>query len=175
MRFIRDIILFFIGLLLALFSVALARLGYGAFGLVQIPIIALVTMVFFFKESRLAALTAGLGLGLDAMSAYPFLTWTMILAATALFGWYLARTVLTNRSLPSLIMLGVAMRLGYFIFEIAFSRAAEFFGGTVWYMVSTIDLPRVLGAFGVELAALAVIFVIYVRSHGERSRMLSHL
>jgi hypothetical protein len=175
MRFFRDTILFMVGLLLALFSVALARLGYGAFGLVQIPIIALVVTVFFFKESRLAALAAGLGLGLDAMSAYPYLTWTMILAATALFGWYLARTVFTNRSLPSLIMLGVAMRIAYFVFELAFSRAAEVFGGTVWYEASAIDPVRVLGAFGIELASLAFVFIIYVRSRGERSRMLSHL
>jgi len=175
MRFARDIGIFILGLLVALSSVALSRIGGEVLGLVQIPVVGLVITVFFFKESRLAALVAGLGLGLDLMSSYPFLVWTAILAATAVFGWWLSRTVLTNRSLLSLIMLGAAMRLAYFVFETVVSRAAELFGATVWYMASTMDPLSALAAFGIEMAALVVVFIIYVRSRGERSGMLTHV
>jgi hypothetical protein len=42
-------------------------------------------------------------------------------------------------------------------------------------MISGIDIWRALTAFGIEMAALSFIFLIYVRSRGELSRMLTHL
>ena len=175
MRFVSDLGLFVSGLITALISVSFARLGNGPWNLVQIPAIVLVLAVFFLKENRLAALTVGMGVGLDILSAYPFFIWTAILAATTLIGWRLSKTVFTNRSLPSLIILGTAMRLAFFIFELVFSRMAQIFGGSVWYMILAIDLWRVFVAFGIEMAALVVFFFVYMRSRGERSRMLTHL
>jgi hypothetical protein len=175
MRLVYDIGLFFAGLIAALLSVSVVRSGGATWGLVQIPVIILAVTVFFMKESRLAALTVGLGIGLDALSVYPFFTWTMIVALTALTGWWLSKTVLTNRSLPSLIMLGAAMRIIYFIYELVLSRMGQLFGGSVWYMVTGIDIWRALTAFGIEMAALSLVFFIYVRSRGELSRMLTHL
>jgi len=175
MRIVSDIGLFVLGLMAALVSVSFARSAGGAWGFVQIPVIVLVLAVFFLKENRLASLAAGIGIGLDVLSAYPFFIWTAIIVATVLVGWWLSKTILTNRSLPSLILLGTAMRLAYFIFELAFSRMAEIFGGSVWYMASGIDLWRMLIAFGIELAALIAFFIIYMRSRGERSRMLTHV
>jgi hypothetical protein len=175
MRFIYHVWFFMLGLLAALASVSLVRPGNGSWNLVQVPVIVLTLAVFFFKEDGLAALTIGMGLGLDIVSAYPFFSWLVILAATALVGWWLSKTVLTNRSLPSLVLLGAAMHLAFFVFELAVSRAAQIFGGSVWYMVSEIDLWRALIAFGIEMAVLAIIFIIYVRLRGERSRMLTHV
>jgi len=175
MRFLSDLGLFALGLIAALFSVSIVRLAPAPWGMVQLPIIVLSLMVFFAPERHLAAFALGLGIGLDAMSAYPFFVWTAIVAAAALCGWWISRTVLTNRSLPSLILLGAAMRLAYFIFELAFSRAAELFGGSVWYLMSAIQVESVLAAFGIELATLAIVFIIYARLRGERSRMLTHV
>ena len=175
MRIVSDIGLFVLGLMAALVSVSFARSAGGAWGFVQIPVIVLVLAVFFLKENRLASLAAGIGIGLDVLSAYPFFIWTAIIVATVLVGWWLSKTILTNRSLPSLILLGTAMRLAYFIFELAFSRMAEIFGGSVWYMVMSINFLNVLLAFGIELVALVAAFMIYVRSRGEHSRMLTHL
>jgi hypothetical protein len=175
MRFVSDLGLWLIGLAAALLCVSFARLGGGAWGMVQVPVIVLTLAVFFLKEKHLAALAIGLGIGLDLASAYPFFVWTAIVAATAFAGWWLSKTVLTNRSLPSLILLGAGMRLAYFIFELVFSRTAQVFGGSVWYMVTSINFLNVLLAFGIELVALVVAFMVYVRSRGEHSRMLTHL
>jgi hypothetical protein len=175
MHLLRDIALFFLGLLAAIATVALTRFAGSTLVMVQIPVIVVIIMVFFFKENRLAATTAGLGLGLDLVSAYPFLSWTVILGATAFFGWWISRTVLTNRSLPSLIILGVSMRAIYFVFELIVSRAAELFGGTVWYKITQVDFFHAFTASAAEMVALAAIFSIYVRVRGERSRMLTHV
>jgi hypothetical protein len=110
MRIILDIGLAMVGLVIALLSISVIRMGGATWGLVQIPVIVLVAMIFFVKESRMAALTIGMGLGFDLMSSYPFFVWTAILSATAFSGWWLSRTVLTNRSLPSLLLLGAVMR-----------------------------------------------------------------
>ncbi len=175
MRLAADIGLFLCGLTLALLGVSVARSFGGPLGSVQTAVIVLAAAVFFLKESRLAALTAGLGLGMDALGAYPFLAWTMILAATALAGLWLSKTVLTNRSLPSLVLLGVGMHAAYYVFELAFSNAARLFGGTVWHHFGPFDFAGALAAFAIEMAALAAIFMVYVRSRGDRSRMLTHL
>lgn len=175
MRFISDIGLFLSGLAFALLSVSAVRSFGDPWGWVQLPVIIIAAAVFFMKDSRLASLTAGLGLGLDALSAYPFFTWTMILSITALSGLWLSKTVLTNRSLPSLVLLGAVMHAVYFVFELVFSRASQLFGGSVWYRLRGADLPRNFIAFAIEMAILAIIFIIYVRSRGERSRMLTHL
>jgi len=163
------------GLAAALLSVSFARLGNGAWGLVQIAVIVMTLAVFFLNEKYLAALTVGLGVGLDTMSSYPFFVWTAIVTATVITGWWLSKTVLTNRSLPSLILLGIGMRVSYFIFELSFSRASQIFGGSAWYLVSDINISGVLIACGIELCALFVAFMIYVRVRGEHSRMLTHL
>ena len=97
------------------------------------------------------------------------------MGGTTLVGWWLSKNVFTNRSLPSLLLLGAAMRIAYFIFELAFSRAGELFGGTVWYLITGIDALRALYAFGVEMALLVVVFIVHVRVRGERARMLTHL
>lgn len=175
MRIFSDLGFCCLGLATALLCISFARLGVGPWGLVQVPVIVLALAVFFLKEKYLAALAIGIGVGLDLASAYPFFVWTATIAATAMVGWWLSKTLLTNRSLPSLIILGAAVRLAYFIFELIFSRTAQIFGGTVWYMVTGIDLIRVLTAFGIELVVLVAVFMIYVRTRGEHSRMLTHL
>jgi hypothetical protein len=167
--------MFIIGLAAALLSFSAMRLGAGPFGLIQLPIVVLVLGVFFLKESRLASLAAGLGLGLDLVSSYAFFSWTLIVAATTLAGWWISKTVLTNRSLPSLLLLGAAMRAAYFIFELGTSRLGEIAGGTVWYRVSGVRALGLAEAFGLEMLVLAACFFIYVRLRGERSRMLTHL
>ena len=117
MRAVSSLGLFIFGLLAALSSVSFIRSVGGSWGFVQIPLIVLVLAVFFLKENRLAALTVGMGIGLDILSAYPFFIWSVILIATVIVGRWLSKTVLTNRSLPSLVILGAAMRLIYFVFE----------------------------------------------------------
>lgn len=175
MRFVSDLGIFVLGLAAALLSVSFARASSGLWGPVQIPVIVLALAIFFLKEKRLAALTIGLGVGLDAVSAYPFFVWTAILVATTLVGWWLSKTVLTNRSLPSLILLGAAVHVAYFLFELIFSRIAQIFGGSVWYMISVFDLRRMLVAAVLELLALVLFFIIFMRALGERSRTLAHL
>jgi hypothetical protein len=175
MRFFEDIGIFMAGLAVALFTVSVTRIGAGVWSLIQLPIVCLVLAVFFLKESRLAAFAAGLGLALDAVSSYAFFTWVIILGGTTLAGWWMSKTVLTNRSLPSLMLLGAAMRLIYFIFELGFSRVSALAGGTVWYLVSGIQATHVVAAFGIEMLILAVFFFVQLRLRGDRSRMLTHL
>jgi hypothetical protein len=175
MRFLEDIALFLVGLAAALATVSLFRIGLGIWTLVQLPVIFLAIAVFYLNDKRLASLTVGFGLGLDIVSAYTFFSWTCILGGTTLVGWWLSRTVFTNRSLPSLLLLGASMRLAYFILQIALSRAGELFGGTVWYLITGVAAWRSLFALGVEMALLVVIFVMHIVLRGERARMLTHL
>jgi hypothetical protein len=172
---LEDLGMFLCGLAVALLTVSVTRLGSNAFALFQLPIVCLVLAVFFLKENRLAAFAIGLGLGLDAVSSYAFFTWTVVISSTTLAGWWLSKTVLTNRSLPSLMLLGAAMRLVYFLFELCFSRISGLVGGTVWYLITGINPVRVLEAFGLEMLFLLVFFTIHVRVRGERARMLTHL
>ncbi len=175
MRLFEDLALFLAGLAVALVAVSLLRIGSGFWTLIQLPVVFMALAVFYVNDKRLASLAAGLGLGLDAMSAYPFLTWTCIVGGTTLTGWWLSRTVFTNRSLPSLLLLGASMRLAYFILQLAFSRAGELVGGTVWYMITGVAVWRSLFAVGIEMALLVLFFMTHIRLRGERSRMLSHL
>ena len=175
MRILGDVALFLTGLAAALATVSLFRIGFGVWTLVQLPVVFMALAVFYLNDKRLASLTAGLGLGLDAVSAYPFFTWTCILGGTTLVGWRLSRTLLTNRSLPSLLLLGASMRLAYFILQLAFSRAGELVGGTAWYLISGVGARRTLYALGIEMALLAIIFVVHISLRGERARMLTHL
>ncbi len=172
---IEDAAMFGAGLSVALFTVSAMRLDDSAFSLVQFPVVCLVLAVFFLKENKLAALSAGIGLGLDLVSSYAFLTWTAVICGTVLAGWWLSKTVLTNRSLPSILILGGAMRIAYFIFEAAFSRLSGLVGGTVWYLPTGINPGRVLAAFAIEMLLLAGFFFIHVKVRGERARMLTHL
>jgi hypothetical protein len=167
--------MFIAGFAAAIFTVAAMRLDDGPFSLVQLPVLGLVLAVFFLKDSRLAAFALGVGLGLDAVSSYSFFAWTAIICGTAFVGWWLSKTVLTNRSLPSLMILGGAMRIAYFIFEAGFSRLSGLFGGTVWYLPTGINIGRVLTAFAIEMLILLGFFVIHMRVRGERARMLTHL
>lgn len=167
--------MFIAGAAASLFAVAVIRLAGGTFSLIQFPVVCLVLAVFFLKESRLAAFVVGVGLGLDMVSSYSFFTWTVIICGTAASGWWLSKTVLTNRSLPSLMLLGTAMRIAYFLLEAGVSRLSGLFGGTVWYLPSGINIGRVFGAFGIEMLILAIVFVAHMRIRGERARMLTHL
>lgn len=174
MRLFVDLGLFLLGFLVALLSVSAARPG-GAFSLIQFPVIILVLAVFFLKENKLAALATGMGIGMDVLSAYPFLTWFIILGGTTFVGWWMSKNVLTNRSLPSLILLGTVMRLAYFVFELVFSRLAGIFGGTLWYKIGSIDVIGAGEAFVIEMLALIIFFFVYVRIRGDHSRTLTHV
>jgi len=174
MRILSDIGLFLLGLTVALFSISVARPA-GPFALIQFPVIILVLAVFFLKENKLAALTAGMGIGMDVLSAYPFMTWFVILGGTTFVGWWISKNVLTNRSLPSLILLGTLMRLAYFILELAFSRLAEVFGGTVWYKIASVNVWGASEAFALEMLALIIFFFVHVRVRGDHARMLTHV
>jgi hypothetical protein len=175
MRTIQDICMFFAGLAIALITASLARFGVGVWPMVQLPLIALALAVFYLNERHLASLAAGLGLGLDALSAYPFLTWTCIIGGTTLVGWWLSKAIFTNRSLPSLLLLGAAMRLAYFLLELGFSRVGSLFGGTVWYLPGSINALRGFSSIGIEMAVLVVVFGVHIRLRGDRARMLTHL
>lgn len=175
MRLLVNLGFFSFGVLVALLAVSLARVSAGPLGIVQYPLIVLALAVFFWNAERLAALVVGLGVGLDVMSSYPFLSWLIILAGTAAVGYYLSQIFLTNRSLPSFLLLGAVMRVVYFLFELSVSRLSVFVGGTVWYSFSGRNLLDVFSAFGLELLFLVAIFIGYVRWRGDRSRMLSHI
>ncbi len=175
MRILADIGLFVLGLFIALASVSVTRVFGGPWGIIQFPVIVLVLVVFFTSDERLAAIAVGVGLGLDAVSSYPFLSWTVIVGGAALAGRWVAKKVLTNRSLPSLVMLALAVRVAYFALEAAVSRMSQVFGGTVWYRLGLTNLANVAMAFTVEMAVLIVVYIIHVRVRGERSRMLVHI
>lgn len=172
---LEDLAFFVAGAAASVFTVAVMRNGEGAFSLVQLPVVCLVLAVFYLKENKLAALAAGMGLGLDAVSSYAFFTWTAVICGTTVAGWWISRAVLTNRSLPSLLLLGAAMRVAYFLLEAGLSRVSGFFGGTVWYMPSGISLSRVFAAFAIEMLLLLVFFAVHMKARGERARMLTHL
>lgn len=175
MRLLADFILFALGLAAALMGAALARQDGSVWNMVQVPLIVMVLAVFYLQEKQLAALAVGVGLGLDIVSAYPFLTWLLIIGGLALAGWWIAKNILTNRSLPSLILLGLAMRVIYLFLELGFSRLGEVFDGTVWYKLTGVSAGRLFEASGIELLILVVCFIIHLRLRGERSRMLSHV
>lgn len=175
MRILSDLGIFAAGLLLALASTSVTRVFGGSWGVVQFPIIALALAVFFLSDERLIPLAIGIGLGLDVVSSYPFLTWTVIVGGTAFAGWWIAKNVLTNRALPSLILLGAAMRVTYFILEVSISRFSELAGGSVWYRVGLMNWRNVALAFAIEMIIMIVFFMIHVRIRGERTRMLTHV
>lgn len=175
MRILNDILMFLLGLAGALLSFSAMHLSPGPLGLFQLPIVVLVLGVFFLKESRLASLAAGLGVGLDLVSSYAFMSWVLVVGGTTVAGWWVSKTVLTNRSLPSLLLLGAAMRATYFVLELGVSRLGQLAGATVWYRVSDVRILGLAEAFGLEMLALAACFLVYVRARGERARMLTHL
>jgi len=174
-RCFEDLALFLLGLIAALAVVSVFRIGGGIWQSVQLPVVFMALAVFYLKEDRLASLATGMGLGLDLVSVYSFFSWFIIVGGMVLTGWWLSKSVLTNRSLPSLLLLGLSMRLVFSFFEIIVSRVGELVGSSVWYIMVFAENWRMLFAFGIEMFLLVFVFVAHARLRGERTRMLTHL
>jgi len=175
MRSFFNILFLLAGLAAALACYSMLAIFDGWPRSLNLPVVLVVLAIFLLAEDRALALALGAGLGFDLASGYPFFAWTAVMLATFLVCFWLSRSFLTNRSLPSLLMLGAAAPIAFVIFEAGLSRALAAVGGTVWFSFAGVSVLSLLVSMALELGLLTVIFIIYLRFRGERSRMLTHL
>ena len=174
-NFLGNLALFFAGIVIDLFAISVIGPWGGIWGELRLPIIVLTLAVFYLQFESALALTLGLGLGLDLVSVYPYFSWVLIMGAALAAGRWLSQTYLTNRSLPSLMLLGAALSLISLFAEFIVTYVFSLLIGSVSYIVSWESIPASAAALGLGLLIMAVYFMINVRLRGERSRMLTHL
>jgi hypothetical protein len=175
MNFFFDFLFFVGGAAFSVFFSTAWQLGTGFVSAMQLPAVMVILAVFYLKEKYLPSLIIGMGIGLDIFSPYPFFTWTLVVGLTAAAGWWIGRNVLTNRALPSLLILFLVIRFIYFILQSSLSRLGKFVGGNFWYLPGESGTLGLLITVALELFCVVGYYLIHIRLRGEQSRMLTHV
>jgi len=168
MRVFVQLLAMLTGLALALLTIGAARSIPGTVQAISLVALGLTLVIFFFSSSHTLPFSVGLGLGLDAFSAYPFFVWTLCVLCVAVFGQWMSRCHLTNRSLFALLALGLLLRIAITILVPAVDMLAVFIlRHGIMPTVSVSILVDTLKAIGIELVILFTIFIFYSRVGGR--------